>query len=95
VPELHYNRGNTLVALRRFDDAVASYDKALALKADYASAYNNRGFALQQLERFAEAIASYDRVLALQPDHPRARVNRDALVEQARAQDQTAVRADG
>src|SRR5215472_1368289 len=28
------SRGNVLVALRRFDEAVASYDKAIALKPD-------------------------------------------------------------
>jgi glycosyl transferase, family 25 len=35
VPELHYNRGNTLIALHRYEEAVAGYDKAIATKADY------------------------------------------------------------
>jgi Flp pilus assembly protein TadD len=32
--------------LKRLDEALASYNKALALKPDYAQAFNNRGVAL-------------------------------------------------
>ena len=96
VPELHYNRGNTLVALHRFDEAVGSYDTALATKPEYPSAHNNRGYALQQLGRLDEAIAAYDAVLALQPGHPRAGVNRDALLKKAEElSDMNKVKADG
>src|SRR5262245_8719777 len=56
----HEDRGNALKALRRFDEALASYDRALALKRDYAEAFNNRGNALRELKRFEEALASYD-----------------------------------
>ena len=44
------NRGNALQELTRPDEALASYDKALALKPDYAEALNNRGNALQELQ---------------------------------------------
>ena len=54
--------------LKRFEDALASYDKAIALKPDYAEAYNNRGNALKDLKRFEEALASYDKAIALKPD---------------------------
>ena len=54
------NRGNALRELKRFDEALASYDKALALKPDYAEALINRGNALLELKRFDEALASYD-----------------------------------
>ena len=45
------NRGIALNDLKRFDDALASYDKAVALKPDYAEAFNNRGSALNELKR--------------------------------------------
>jgi GR25 family glycosyltransferase involved in LPS biosynthesis len=80
VPQIHYNRGNTLFALGRFEEAVASYDRVIAIKVDYPSAHNNRGFALQQLARYGEAVAAYEKVLELQPDHPRARINRDVAL---------------
>ena len=34
----HNNRGNALRELKRLDEALASYDEALALKPDYAEA---------------------------------------------------------
>jgi tetratricopeptide (TPR) repeat protein len=47
---------------------LASYDRALALKPDFAGALNGRGNALLNLNRRQEALASYDRALAFQPD---------------------------
>ena len=74
--EVLYNRGNALRDLKRFDDALASYDRALAIKPDYAEALNNRGVALQELKRFDDALASFDRALAIKPDYAEALNNR-------------------
>ncbi len=57
------NRGVTLHELKRFEEAVASYDRALMLRPDYVEALNNRGNTLKALTRFEEALASYDRAL--------------------------------
>ena len=65
------NRGNALQGLMRYDEALAAYDQALALKPDYAEALNNRGSALQQMKRHEEALASYDRALSA-PGQPHA-----------------------
>src|SRR5262249_51868148 len=54
----------------------ASYDRAIALKPDYAEGFYNRGNALHELERFDEALASYDRAIALKPDYAEAFHNR-------------------
>ena len=62
--------------LKRLAEALASYDKAIALKPDYAEAYNNRGIALQGLNRPEEALASYDKAIALKPDYAEAHRNR-------------------
>jgi tetratricopeptide (TPR) repeat protein len=47
----HSNYGNVLAILDRHEDAVASFDKALALAPDYAEALFNRGNTLIQLGR--------------------------------------------
>jgi tetratricopeptide (TPR) repeat protein len=54
---------------RRLDEALASYDRALAVRPQYAEALSNRGITLQNLKRFDEALVSYDRALAVRPAH--------------------------
>ena len=70
------NRGNALHELKRYDEALASCDRALALRPDYAEALNNRGNTLHELKRYDEALASYDRALSLRPDYAEALNNR-------------------
>ena len=41
-PEALNNRGNTLSDIGWFDEALQSYDRAVALRPDYAEAWNNR-----------------------------------------------------
>ena len=80
--EAHSNRGNALHELKRFEDALASYERALTLRPDYAEAHSNRGNALQELKRFEEAVVSYDRALTLRADLAEAHSNRgNALKE--------------
>ncbi len=67
-------RRTTITAMRcpslsAMIDAIASYDRALALKPDYVDALNNRANALDQLGRLPEALASAEAALALAPDH--------------------------
>jgi hypothetical protein len=67
---------------------VESYERAIALKPDYAEAYNNRGIALGALDRPADALQSYERAIALRPDYAEAFYNRgNALRELHRHRD--------
>ncbi len=70
--EIWFNRGNEQYKRGNFVNAIASYDKALAIKPDYHEAWNNRGVALRNLGRIEEAIASCDKALALNPDYHQA-----------------------
>ena len=65
-----------LKELKRLDEALASYDRALGIKPDYAEALYNRGNALSDLKRLDEALASYDRALVIKPDYAEALNNR-------------------
>ena len=64
--------GVTIKELGRLDEALASYRQAIALKPDYAEAYNNLGIMLQELGRLDEALASYRQAIALKPDYAEA-----------------------
>jgi len=63
------NKGVTLNEIKRFQEAIAHYDKALSIKPDYAEAYSNKGNSLNELKRYDEAIAHYDKALELKPDY--------------------------
>jgi tetratricopeptide (TPR) repeat protein len=73
---------------RRLDEALASYDRALALRPDHAGALCNRGATLHELKRFDEALASHDRALALQPHHAGALYNRGNSLRQLKRFDE-------
>jgi tetratricopeptide (TPR) repeat protein len=72
--------GSALRALGRLTEAVASYDKAIAIDARYALAYLGRGNALRQLGQPAAALASYDLAIASQPNNSAALCNRGVVL---------------
>jgi tetratricopeptide (TPR) repeat protein len=61
------NFGNVLAALRRWPEALAHYDQALALHAAHAGALKGRGDALVALDRAAEAVESYGKAIEGHP----------------------------
>jgi len=67
--------GMALGRLGQRQDALASFDDAIAGQADFADAHGNRGNVLMELGRIEEAVASYQRALALQPDSIGDRLN--------------------
>jgi len=53
------------------------FDKVLALKPDFAGAWNLRGLEFVVLKRYEEAIASFDKALEIRPGYPEARYNKE------------------
>jgi Tfp pilus assembly protein PilF/4-amino-4-deoxy-L-arabinose transferase-like glycosyltransferase len=69
---------NLAVALQsegKLDEATDHYRRAMALKADYAPAYNNLGVALRAKGQVNAAVATYQRAIALEPNYPDAHFN--------------------
>jgi tetratricopeptide (TPR) repeat protein len=86
--EGHNNRGVVLQQMKRYDEALASYDRAIALKPGYANAHFNRGTVLKKMLRREEALASYEQAIALQPDHAEAHNNRGVLLQELKRYDE-------
>src|SRR5262249_11746211 len=63
-------------------EALASYDRALKVRPDYADALYNRGNTLHELKRFEEALVSHDRALKVRPDHADALYNRGVTLQE-------------
>lgn len=51
TPEAAYNRGNALIMLGRYDEAIPSFERALQLKPDWPEAQQNLDIARIRLER--------------------------------------------
>ena len=71
-------RGLALAGLGRYEEAIASYDEAIAADPGYALAHLNRGLALARLGRHEDAVASYDEAIGCDPSLARAHYSRAA-----------------
>ena len=65
VAAAHRHLANSLRDLRRFEEALASYTRAIELRADFKEAYVNRAMLQLTLCNAAAALADFDRALAL------------------------------
>ena len=82
------NRGNRLRQQRRYGEALASFEQAIALAPDSAEAFISRGNALQELRRFEEAVASYEKAISLRPNYADSLYTRGiALMQLGRLED--------
>jgi Tfp pilus assembly protein PilF len=86
--ETHYSRARALKEQMRFQESLAAFDSAIALKPDYAEAHNNRGIVLVSLGRPAEAIAAFDRAIALKADYAEAYSNRGIVLQDLKRLDE-------
>ncbi|MEY9589389.1 protein O-GlcNAc transferase [Bradyrhizobium yuanmingense] len=67
--DAHLNRGAILIARQQLREAIAEFDRSIAI-APSSAAFANRGSALQQLGRLVEARDSYARAIELAPADP-------------------------
>ena len=60
MPARWLNRGRALAALNRYDEAIASYGKATALRKDHADAHFNEALALLTLGDYRRGFEKYE-----------------------------------
>jgi tetratricopeptide (TPR) repeat protein len=70
------NRGKDLYAESKYDEAIAEFDKALAINRNLAEAYFYRGTAYSYKGNYDRAIADYDQAIRLNPNYAEAYGNR-------------------
>ena len=75
-----YNQGDALAKEGRYEEALASFDKALAIQPDYHAAWVFRAVVLTQLGRYSVALASCEKALAIQPNDKQAWIVRGAAL---------------
>jgi len=75
------SQGLELYNQQRFDEALASFDKVLAIDPKVAEAHYNRANILGDLNRFDEALGACDKAIALKPDFVFALNNRGWILQ--------------
>jgi len=80
VGAAHNNLGNALREQQHLEDALLSYERAIAL--GEGDAWFNRGVALQTLRRWDDALDSYEQALSLNPSDDQAWCNRAAVLQE-------------
>src|ERR1700742_1703577 len=60
-PQAYNMRGSVLAQAGKTDEALADFNKAISLDANYGQAYANRGLIYRQTKRLDQAMSGYDR----------------------------------
>ena len=68
--------------LKDFKASEVAYNKALAIKPEYAEAYINLGSALKEQGKLEEAIEAYNKALAIKPDNAEAYNNMGVTLQE-------------
>jgi protein O-GlcNAc transferase len=82
IAVVHNNLGTVLKDRGRQGEALACFEKAIALKADYAEAFYNRGTVLQELDRWEDALAAYAEAARLRENYADAISNAAIVLQQ-------------
>lgn len=71
----HFNIGNAYMQMKKFDLAVAAFQRAVAVDGNLAEAFNNLGESLGELRQYPRALEAFTRAAALDPGLSKARYN--------------------
>ncbi|MEI3649727.1 MAG: tetratricopeptide repeat protein [Dolichospermum lemmermannii FEM_B0920] len=75
---LYEIRGNILVNLKRYDEAITDFTQSITINPQYPGGYYNRGVTYSLQEKFAQAIDDYTQAIAIHPQGIKAYSNRAA-----------------
>lgn len=87
-PTAYFNLGVIAKKMQAFDEAIAHYEKAIALKPDYAEAYANLGGVHNAKLEFEAALACYGKAIAHNPALAEAYYNRGVILQELRRHDE-------
>ncbi|HEY9634318.1 MAG TPA: tetratricopeptide repeat protein [Coleofasciculaceae cyanobacterium] len=78
-----YNRAETLLVLKRYQDALDSYNRAVELRPEYAEAWNGKGNSLLELKHYKDALNAYDKAIQIQPNYLEAWIGRSNALDRS------------
>ena len=75
------SKGNTLLGLQRYSEAIECYNEALKLGGNNPIILNNKGVAHMELDDFEEAMECFTKVLSEYPNDSDAQVLREVCLD--------------
>jgi tetratricopeptide (TPR) repeat protein len=54
--------------LKKYEEAIASFDKAVSINGDSLLAWYNKGLVLATLKKYEEALPTYEQAIRIDPD---------------------------
>ena len=79
IAPAYINRGIILASLKRNDEALSDYNKAIELGPKFPKGYSNRGVLYKDMKRYDDALKDYNKAIELQQDYPIPYNNRGVL----------------
>ena len=74
-------KGNALMELGRFEEALHCYDEALSMENENDAFLCNKGVAFLELGSYNEAIECFRKTLVINPSNEDARILKDECLE--------------
>ncbi|MEG4203868.1 tetratricopeptide repeat protein [Microcoleus sp. Pol7_A1] len=71
-----------LLKLRRYEEALSSYNLVIQINPNDSEIWNNRGIALENLQRYKQAMRSFEQAIKIDPSNEVATYNRQRLNKQ-------------
>jgi CheY-like chemotaxis protein len=76
-----YDRGNHLLFLRRFRDAINAYENAISMNSLNYQSWYGKGIALEKLGQSQEALLAFDEALSIHPQNSRILYSKGTLLK--------------
>jgi tetratricopeptide (TPR) repeat protein len=76
---LHFNKGITLISIRKYDEAIACFKNALLINPDHPGSHNGLALSLENKNKRIPALLARCRFLSLEPKGERAKANLKSL----------------
>jgi len=79
--QLHFNKGITLSSIRKYDEAILCFQKAVMIKPTHSSSHNAIARLLKIQTKRIPSLLAYCRFLAVEPQSKRAKENLTSLLD--------------
>ena len=82
TPEFFYTFGNIQKKLKKFNNAIYSFEQAISLNPNFSEAYNNLGNTKKLLNQRESAIKCYQKAISLKKDNIQALFNLSTILRE-------------